>query len=130
MRAVSALVLCLSLAACATPRIPADGGSASVTPVSLRDLRGVDDVLIFPEIDVPAAFAGAERYVATCLPTARRENDRSGFSIYRGGRAPYLTVKVASVSESSALGIGGVGLTPDLKEALAATVQGRPRCAG
>jgi|GEM_PF-4786248 len=135
MRAGIALLACIALSACATARLepvtatPAQPGPPAITPVTLADLRGSTEVLIFPDIDVPTTVARVEEYVARCLAADRRVSEPNGLSIYRAGAEPYLGVTVATISRSSALGIRGSGVTPDLKEALAATVQGRPRCA-
>jgi len=129
-------VICATLTACATapePRVtalPAQPGPPPITPVGLEDLRGTE-ALLFPDIDVPTAIAGVEGYAARCLAgqNLRRVSEPDGFALMDGPGEPFLRVVVASVSESSALGLGGTGLTPALKEAVAATVQGRPRCA-
>lgn len=133
---ISAFVVCATLTACATPRYdpitdpPTQPGPPLITPVGMGDLRGTE-VLIFPDIDVPTAIAGVEGYAARCLsgPNLRRISEPHGFSLVDAPGEPYLRVTVASVSESSALGLGGTGLTPVVKEAIAATVRGRPRCA-
>ncbi len=136
MRMVFGLVICATLTACATPRAdravmdPIGTDTSGIVPVTLRDLRGADDVLIFPDVPVPATIDAMNAFVARCFPEARRVDERSGLSLYRGlGLSPFLTARVATVSRSSALGVGGSGLTDDVKEALAATVRGRPRCA-
>ena len=131
-----AMVVCVTLSACASApqgpvtTLPVQPQSAAITPVELGGLEG-SDALLFPDVDVPTAIAGVEGYAARCLAPQgfQRVGEPHGFSLFGGDPEPYLRVTVASVSESSALGLGGSGLTPDLKEAIAATVQGRPRCA-
>ncbi len=125
MRAL-ALLAVLSLSACATQNL--EPGPAKITPVALGELQG-SEALIFPDVDVPTAVAGAESYAAQCLKSYRRISEPHGFSLRKSAGEPYLRVMVASVSESSALGIGGTGVTPALKEAIAGSVQGRLRCA-
>jgi hypothetical protein len=128
------LIAAAVLSACASkgvepisaPRVQAD--PAQITPVALGELRG-SEALIFPDVDVPTAIAGAERYAAQCLRGYRRVSEPHGFALSDGAGQPYLQVMVASVSKSSALGLGGTGVTPDLKEAIAESVQGRLRCA-
>ncbi len=130
MRAL-VLVAALSVSACAAgagvepvSTVPAQ----SITPVALGELQGTE-ALIFPDVDVSMAIAGAERYAAQCHPGFRRIGEPHGFALRDTSPEPFLRVMVASVSKSSALGLGGSGVTPDLKEAVADSVQGRLRCA-
>ena len=134
---VFAFVICATLTACATPRpdpvtaLPASPPVPSaITPVALSDLRGAD-VLVFPDIDVPTAIAAIEGYVARChaAPGMKRTNDPHGLSLITGSGVSFLMITVASVSQSSALGLGGTGYTPAIKEAIADSVRGNPRCA-
>jgi len=139
------MVVCVTLSACATvpqdpvtttvplatvPVQPAPTAPARITPVALGELRGSEG-LVFPDIDVPSAIAGVEGYAADCLAGRglSRMDEPHGFALMDGGSEPFLRVTVATVSQSSALGLGGTGLTPAMKEAIAATVQGRPYCA-
>ena len=134
--AMLGLIVCTTLTACATQRYepvtapPAQPGPPVIAPLALGELRGTD-ALLFPDIDVPTAVAGVTGYVDRCLADRglRRISDPHGFTLRDGPGDPFLRVTVASVSESSALGLGGTGYTPAMKEAIADTVQGRPRCA-
>ncbi len=137
MRMVFAMVICASLAACATPRIEPVATPpvqveppSSITPVALGELRGTD-ALVFPGVDVPTAIAAIEGYASRCFTGQglRRISDPNGFSLVSGPGVPFLNVTVARVSQSSALGLGGEGYTPAMKEAIADTVRGNPRCA-
>ncbi len=131
-----ALVVCATLTACATApqptrTVPPAPPSIAFTPVALGDLEGREG-LIFPDITVQTAYAGVEGYVAQCLGGRglTRQAEPHGFSLIDpAGSAPFLRVVIATVSASSALGLDGTGLTPAMKEAIADTVQGRPRCA-
>ena len=142
MRMILGLIVCTALSACASaPRpsplaapptaAPLQAGPPAIEPVTLADLRGSREVLVFPDIDVPTAVDAVEAYAARCLarPGLRRVSEPDGFSLRTGPGAPFLKVTVASVSRSSALGLAGSGLTPAMKEAIADTVSGRPRCA-
>lgn len=102
----------------------------AITPVELGELRGTE-ALIFPDIDVPTAVLAAEDYAARCFTGRgfRRVSEPHGFSLQDAPGEPFLRVMVASVSKSSALGLDGTGLTPDIKEAIADSVQGKFRCA-
>lgn len=139
MKMMMGMIVCVTLSACATaplppvpaaPVQPAPPPVAPVIPVGLDGLRG-SQALIFPDIDVPTTVAAIEGYTARCLADRglRRIGEPHGFSLLGEAGAPYLRVIVASVSESSALGLGGTGLTDAMKEAIADTVRGRPRCA-
>lgn len=137
MRMIFGMVICATLTACATPRYepvtapPAQPGPLAITPVTLGELRGTD-ALLFPDIDVPTTIAAVEGYAARCFTGMglRRVSAPGGFSLVSGPGEPFLNVTVASVSQSSALGLGGTGYTPAIKEAIADTVRGTPRCAG
>jgi len=136
MKPMMSMIVCVTLSACATaptPTItatPAQPGPPVITPVGLDGLRG-SQALIFPDIGVPTTVAAVEDYAARCFAGGglRRVSEPSGFALYSGPGEPYLRIVVASVSESSALGLGGTGLTDAMKEAIADTVRGRPRCA-
>jgi len=138
MKMVFGFVICATLTACATPQYapvtappPVRPQPSTITPVALGELRGAD-ALVFPDIDVPTAIAAVEGYAARCFaePGLRRISDPHGFSILNAAGEPFLQITVASVSQSSALGLGGTGYTPAMKEAIADTVRGTPRCAG
>lgn len=133
MKMMMGMIVCVTLSACATaplPPVPAAPVQPLITPVGLDGLRG-SQALIFPDIDVPTTVAAIEGYTARCLADRglRRIGEPHGFSLLGEAGDPYLRVIVASVSESSALGLGGTGLTDAMKEAIADTVRGRPRCA-
>ena len=136
MKMMMGMIVCVTLSACATAPLPpvtatpGQPGPPLIVPVGLDGLRG-SDALIFPDISVQTTVAAVEDYAARCLTSRdrRRISEPNGFSLVGGSGEPYLRVIVVSVSESSALGLGGTGLTPAMKEAIADTVQGRPRCA-
>lgn len=136
MRMVFGLVICATLTACATPRLdpvtapPVEPLPSTIIPVALGELRGAD-ALVFPDVDVPTAIAAIEGYAARCFTGQglSRVSDPHGFSLVDGSGEPFLNITVASVSQSSALGLGGSGYTPAIKEAIADSVRGNPRCA-
>ena len=130
------MIVCTTLTACATPRYdpitdpPTQVGPPVVTPLALGELEG-SDALIFPDIDVATAITRVSSFADRCLASRdlRRIAEPHGFSLRSGPGDPFLRVTVASVSQSSALGLDGSGYTPVMKEAIADTVRGRPRCA-
>ena len=129
MRALLIMALVVSGCAGREPE-PVAIASPSIVPVALTELRG-REALVFPDVAVSTAIAGVERYARDCFggKALTREDDPHGFTLRDASAMPFLRVMVAEVSKSSALGLDGTGLTPDTKEAIADTVQGRPRCA-
>ena len=105
-------------------------GAASIEPVALKDLRG-RDVLIFPDIAPDQTAARLEDHLRRCRTAdgSVLRRDPHGLSLIALSGDPRLTLMLARVSRSSAVGADGPDFSPEVKEELAQAVQGQSRCA-